>query len=254
MKQTRTLPKQLGRAEIIPASFNADDNTLEVVFATEVSVLRRTREETYQEILVCRTPNVGLERLNVGGAAIDTYSPGSIRNQFGVVVRAWVDDATVTINIKMKRTNKEIADIFAACRAAGLTSEYADTLVAGDLSTADALAEIKTKRSAAPAPVPAPAAASTLTAERATIQAEEHARITGIRTAARTAGPGTDEKDKKTRGIEAKILQRAGAVSAEASGDPGEYRGMRMLDLAAECLTIVVGSKTTPYKLTRGRG
>jgi hypothetical protein len=357
LKQTRSLGKLQGRAELIPSSFNAEDNAIDVVFATEVAILRRTWEETYQEILVCQTPNVRLARINSGGPVLDSHNTYSIANQFGVVVRGWVDDATreckatlklserdewkgvvkdiqagiirnisvgyniyafdvdesnpnvppiyraidwepseisftpvpadymsgsraqdteqntVTINIKMKRSNKEIAEIFAACRAAGLTTEYADSLVNGELATDDALAEIAQKRSA-PAHTPAPASL-----DAAAVRAEERARISGIRTAARIAGVdeqfvnglidgsvsldnaraqiidkaaelnpvkpalqtgisfGADEKDKKNRGMESALLQRAGAVKSDVAGDPGQFRGMTLMDLAKECLS-----------------
>lgn len=346
-----------GLGTLVPASYNAEDNTIEVVFATEIEVMRRTWEETYREVLVCQSANVRLARLNSGGPVVDSHNTYSIKSQFGRVVRAWIDDATreakatlklsqrdewkgvvqdivagiisnisvqyniyafdvddsnpnvppmyraidwepteisfvtvpadynsgsrseykeentVTINFIMKRTNKEIAEIFAAARAAGLTSEYADALANGELSTADALAEINSKRSAPP-PAPSPAPVNV-----AEVRAEERARIAGIRHAAKVVGldeafvtglidgsvsldnaraqiideaarlnpvtprlqtgitVGADAKDKKVRGMEASIMQRAGKVSAEVAGDPGEFRGMTLMDLAKECLT-----------------
>lgn len=340
---------------MIPASFNEEANTIDVVFATEVSVLRRDWEETYQEILVCQTANVRLHRLNAGGAVIDTHDTSTIKNQFGVVVRAWIDDQAkearatlrlsqnpdwkgvvddirtgiiknisvgyliyafdvddsipnvpptyravdwepteisfcpvpidymsgtrgdttaeniVTINFKTdknKMTEKQrAAAILAAVRAAGLSIEYAELLIESEKTLDEARAEISAKRSAAQT-------------DPAQIRAQERARISGIRTAARVAGVaddfvtglidsdtnldqaraqiideaarlnpvlpamsrgisvGADEKDKKTRGMENALLQRAGAVSSEVAGDPGQFRGMTLMDLAKECLEM----------------
>jgi hypothetical protein len=47
---------------------------------------------------------------------------------------------------------------------------------------------------------------------------------------------GADEADKKTRGMEAALLQRAGVLKADTVGDPGEFRGLSLMDLARECL------------------
>jgi len=356
MSLKRNIEKMLGQASIVPASFNADENTVDVVFATEVEVLRRTWEETYREVLVCQSANVRLDRLNSGGPVLDSHNRYSITNQFGVVVRAWIDNTTreakatiklsqrdewkgvvddikagiirnisvgyniyafdvddtnpsvppiyravdwepteisftpvpadylsgsrsethekntVTIKFTMKRKYKEIAEIFAACRAAGLSDEYAESLVSGELAHADVLAEIASKRSA-PAPAPSPV-------NESAVRAAERTRINDIRTAARIAGVpeefatglidsdvttdqaraqiinkaaelnpvtprlqsgvtfGADEKDKKSRGMEASIMVRAGMPGADAAGDPGEFRGMTLMDLAKESLSL----------------
>jgi hypothetical protein len=365
LKQTRTIGKQLGRAELKPETFNADDNTIDVVFATEVSVLRQTWDGLYQEILVCQTDNVRLDRLNSGGAVIDSHNTWTIKNQFGVVARAWVDNATkeakatlklskqkdwegvvadikagiirnisvgyniyvfevddsnpnaapiyraidwepceisftpvpadymsgtrsensvknsVTINFKMKRKNTEIAEIVTACRAAGLTTEYADLLVNCELAHEAVLAEIASKRTAPATPAPASKPVDTPAQpaiDPVAVRTEERTRIAGIRTAARIAGvdeafatglidngtaladaraliidkaaeanpvkpvlnaavTGADVKDKKARGMEAALTQRAGAVKLETGADPGEFRGMTLMDMAKECLT-----------------
>jgi hypothetical protein len=48
---------------------------------------------------------------------------------------------------------------------------------------------------------------------------------------------GADEKDKKSKGMEASLLQRAGALPDKDIADPGQYRGMTLMDLAKECLS-----------------
>ena len=350
MSEKRTLGKMQGRATLIPASFNPDENTIDVVFATEVEVMRRDYDGLYREVLACESSAVRLDRLNAGGAVIDSHNAYSVTKQFGVVVRAWIDEGTKEakatiklsqrdewkgvvgdilagiirnvsvgyniykflvddsnqdvppiyraidwepteisftpvpadynsgsrtdseqnqVKITMKRNSKDIADIYAASRAAGLTDEYAQSLVDSEATREAVLAEIEGKRAAKPVkPI-----------NESEIRAQERTRITEIRKAARIAGVeadfvdtlidngvaleaaraqiidkaaesnavaprlqtsvtvSADEKDKKTRGMESSILQRAGIVSAEVAGDPGQFRGMTLMDLAKEALT-----------------
>jgi hypothetical protein len=83
-----------GVASFIPSTLNDKDNTIEVVFATERSVYRRNYGDSYNEVLLCRTGSVRLERINQGGAVLDTHGTYSLADQFGVVEKAWIDDKT----------------------------------------------------------------------------------------------------------------------------------------------------------------
>lgn len=75
-KITKQLPTQRTRAEFKADSFNEEDRTVEVTFATETAV--RTFDwdsyETINEVLVC-TPEAGdLTRLNSGGPVLDNHN------------------------------------------------------------------------------------------------------------------------------------------------------------------------------------
>lgn len=88
MKQ-KLLPHQ-ARAEFVPSSFNEAENSIEIVFATEAKVLRRSWDGSYNEVLVCDESSVRLDRLNAGAAVVDTHNTWSLSSQLGVVERAWV--------------------------------------------------------------------------------------------------------------------------------------------------------------------
>jgi len=104
--------------------------------------------------------------------------------------------------------------ILTACRAANFTITYAEELINGPLSLNDARAEIINKRAEA-----APA-------------------VNGQQGTFRT---GADEVDKKRDGMVNGILNR---IDPSAKGNdgkiiqPGEFRGMSLLDMAREWLTL----------------
>lgn len=78
------------RAEFVPSSFNAEENSIEIVFATQAKVLRRTWDGSYNEVLICDETAVRMDRLNAGAAVVDTHNTWSLSSQLGVVERAWV--------------------------------------------------------------------------------------------------------------------------------------------------------------------
>lgn len=78
------------RARLDTTTFNEKDRTVEVVFATEAEVVRYGWDGKYVEVLGCNETSVRLERLNNGAPVLDNHSAYSLKNQIGVVVRAWV--------------------------------------------------------------------------------------------------------------------------------------------------------------------
>lgn len=78
------------RAAVDATTFNEKDRTVEVVFATEAEVVRYGWDGKYIEVLDCNATSVRLERLNNGAPVLDNHSAYSLKNQIGVVVRAWV--------------------------------------------------------------------------------------------------------------------------------------------------------------------
>jgi len=86
----RKLEENHVRAIVDVATFNEKDRTVEVVFATEAEVVRYGWDGKYIEVLDCNETSVRLERLNSGAPVLDNHSAYSLKNQIGVVVRAWV--------------------------------------------------------------------------------------------------------------------------------------------------------------------
>src|ERR1041385_1910217 len=90
------------RASITPSSYNSADNTIEVVFASEYEVERRTWDGTkYIEILDCSTNAVRLERMNAGANLVDSHNTYSVKSILGVVTRAWVENKQCKATIKL---------------------------------------------------------------------------------------------------------------------------------------------------------
>ncbi len=81
------LPKVSRAAELSASTFNADKNTIDVVFTTGATVARRTWSGRYNEELVVTPESVRLGRLNAGAPFLDTHDDFSIRGILGSVVR-----------------------------------------------------------------------------------------------------------------------------------------------------------------------
>lgn len=110
--------------------------------------------------------------------------------------------------------NTRTTGILAACRAANLTITYAEELVNGTLSLSNARAAIINKMAEATQPVNG---------------------------AQSTLNTGADETDKKRDGMVNGIISRIDPSAKGSDGkilQPGEYRGMGLLDMAREWLTL----------------
>lgn len=107
------LQPQSIRAAITANSFNADDNTVEVVFATEFEVRRSTWDGTpFMEILDCNDGAVRLERMNAGANLVDSHNTFSVKTIIGVVTRAWVENnqCKATIRLSERDDIKGVVD------------------------------------------------------------------------------------------------------------------------------------------------
>lgn len=89
------LPLQVRAAPL--GTVDAEARTVEVVFTTGAAVRRRRfdwnsgRVVDFDEILVVSEEAVDLSRLNAGAAVLDTHGQWEIRDQIGVVERAWIE-------------------------------------------------------------------------------------------------------------------------------------------------------------------
>jgi hypothetical protein len=94
--QTReaSLPMQVRAMPI--GTVNAEARTIDVVFSTGATV-RRARYTgwdnriIYDETLIVSREAVNLERLEAGGAVLDSHSTWSTRSQVAVVDKAWIE-------------------------------------------------------------------------------------------------------------------------------------------------------------------
>lgn len=98
------------RASFSPKTFVEEDRTIEVVFATERPVRRRTWDGDVDEILDFGNKSVRLERLNAGAAILDNHDRwGSVTGVIGVVEEARIENRTGVAKIRFART--EIGDL-----------------------------------------------------------------------------------------------------------------------------------------------
>lgn len=92
MSKTLKVGPSFVRAAVAENSFNEQDNTVEIVFATETEVPRRSWDGKFLEVLDCNPKSVRLERLNNGGPVLNNHSRWDLSSQIGVVVRAWFEN------------------------------------------------------------------------------------------------------------------------------------------------------------------
>lgn len=87
MQRKIALPRQMRGAEVRAASFNADDNTIDVVWTTGATVRRRTwMDGQFDEVLVVEPGAVRLDRLNAGAPFLNTHSDWSLEDVIGSIV------------------------------------------------------------------------------------------------------------------------------------------------------------------------
>lgn len=91
MNKTLKIRPDSIRAAFTAESYNEADNTIEIVFATETEVVRRSWDGKWIEVLACDDKSVRLDRLNSGANLVDNHSTWSVDSILGVVVRAWVE-------------------------------------------------------------------------------------------------------------------------------------------------------------------
>ena len=85
----------LGRIDA--SSFNKESNEVNVVFATETLVQEKMagdNGERFYEQLAIEKDAADLTRFNSGAAVLDNHSAESVKNQFGKVLKAWIDEGT----------------------------------------------------------------------------------------------------------------------------------------------------------------
>lgn len=104
-EEKKQIPQRLRAAKFLPDTFNADDNTIDVVAATDTPVMQVGWDGLYTETLLMQPENVRLERLNNGANVLDNHQRyGSVRDiVLGVVQKAWVDGSKLRATIKLSK-------------------------------------------------------------------------------------------------------------------------------------------------------
>lgn len=110
---TRLLPRQQRAGAISPASYDAAQRTVDVVWTTGARVRRMDwwTGQAYDEELVVTPDAVDLSRLDSGAAAVlDTHAGYSLASQIGVVLRARIVDGEGRATLQLSERD-EIAGI-----------------------------------------------------------------------------------------------------------------------------------------------
>lgn len=103
---------QLRAASLAPTTFNADDNTIEVVISTGADVQRAGFIE--------RLPVANADLRNIAGAPVlDAHNQGSTRAVLGVIQKAWRKDGEIRALLKLSSRDD----------VAGLVQDIADGIV-----------------------------------------------------------------------------------------------------------------------------
>lgn len=100
--QNQNIPPRLRAATVLTNSFNEQDNTIEVVAATDAKVLQASWDGLMEEILSMDSSHVRMDRMNAGAPALDNHQKyGSIRDSVvGVVVSARLEPGKLICKIQ----------------------------------------------------------------------------------------------------------------------------------------------------------
>lgn len=108
MKKIIQLPSLLCAAEMRSASFDEEQNTVDVIFTTGAAVRRYSyRDGPYDEVLSLAPGAVRLDRLNSGAPFLDTHQGYSLSNVIGCVVRgsAKMGNKEGTAKVRLSRAD-----------------------------------------------------------------------------------------------------------------------------------------------------
>lgn len=89
-KKTIKIGKEYFRASIVPTTVDPDSRSVEIIWSTGAKVLRNTWDGPVYEELAMGPENIRLDRLNNGAPLLDSHDRFSVKDQLGVVERAWL--------------------------------------------------------------------------------------------------------------------------------------------------------------------
>lgn len=104
---------QRTRAAIDQNSFNQEDNTIEVVFATATPVRRFdwVSGTHFNEVLEISETAIDFARLKSGAAVLDTHNSYSLENVIGVVVDAWVSGSEARAKVRLSEEDADAVTV-----------------------------------------------------------------------------------------------------------------------------------------------
>lgn len=101
-----------GRALIQPATLDAEKREVDVVFITETLVHRIGWAEDYDELLVCESSAIRMDRANRGLPVLDCHRSESVHNQVGRSIKVWINEQRqLCARVKFSQ-RKEIAGLW----------------------------------------------------------------------------------------------------------------------------------------------
>lgn len=112
--EVRDLPPQVRAAELVPGSFSAEDNSVDVVWTTGARVRRYDwyNDTPYEEELVVEPAAVDMSRFEAGTLQVldahDQY--GGVRSILGIAKRGWLDQGRGLANLKLSK-REELAGV-----------------------------------------------------------------------------------------------------------------------------------------------
>ena len=100
-------------ARFMPSSINAENRTVDLVFATEKPFLRRSWDGPYLETLSFQPSSVRMERIQSGAPLCDNHKTygKTTDSVLGVVERAWIEDGKGYATVRFSK-RKEADDVF----------------------------------------------------------------------------------------------------------------------------------------------
>lgn len=107
MKRFLDLPRQIRSAEVSASSFDPGDNTIEVIFASETPVRRRSLAGAYDEVLICQPGAVRLDRLNAGAPFLNGHADISVDDVLGVVENARIEVSKGVARIRLSTAARD---------------------------------------------------------------------------------------------------------------------------------------------------
>jgi hypothetical protein len=115
-KRKVTMPARSTRAAFVPATFNEDENSIQIVWTTGAEGERCEWDgEVYLESLRVDEASIRMDRLNSGAPVLDAHQSHEMRKQIGVVTSAWIDDGEGHAIVKFSN-RAEIADLVSDIR------------------------------------------------------------------------------------------------------------------------------------------
>ena len=113
MQRKNKLPKLNLKAQFMPATFNEERLTVEVIFTTDAPVVRRFMfGDSFKEVLGMNEGEVRLERFLLGAPVLNNHNNFDLKDQIGVVLDASVDGekGLATIQLSGRESVREIVE------------------------------------------------------------------------------------------------------------------------------------------------